>query len=84
MLTLDEKIALINKKRQDNPQARIDRKAARVQRRLDYDAQKHSHDWECVWSPHSRGSGHNQPTRCKRCGIEFMQFKIFPAACKSE
>lgn len=47
---------------------------------------KQSHDWDGEWVKHNNiGSAKTfQKTNCKKCGINYMVFKMNPQNCKAE
>ena len=86
-MTLEEKIALINKKRKNDPSV-AERKARKKAKLLEVDAKKKSHDWASVWVNHPGpfggigSGGHRQATHCKKCRCNYIQFKINPEFCE--
>jgi len=83
-MTLDEKIALINKKRAGDKSV-AERKQRRRDREVELVKKKHSHDWHSVWGTHDGQNGGKAGSRvplfCKRCRINYQAFKAQPQSC---
>lgn len=79
-MSLEEKVALINKKRAGDKDIQT-RKAERRLKQEEFDKQRKSHTWESIWVTHRLGAGHRQPTKCEKCGMEYIHFKIWPKYC---
>lgn len=83
-MTLDEKVALINKKRQNDVPA-AERKKRRREQEANNVVKKQSHDWHSEWttynSPNGGQAGVRTPLYCKKCKINYWSFKIKPQSC---
>lgn len=83
-MTLEEKIALINKKRAGDMSV-AEKKQRRRNRETEYIQKKQSHQWHSVWSTHDGQNGGKAGSRvplfCKRCRINYLAFKAQPQSC---